>query len=185
MEENPRRIEDWSARAKGEGAQFVLFTEECITGSLNKSDLNLVEARQIAAEAMAKGVPRLEAFCRRMHLTLIVGTIEPARERLRNCALVVGPEGYLTTFSKLHLPNANEREWFVPGHVLPVIASQGWKFGVGICYDVRFPEIFRVAARQGAEFFLLAVGGSGAAERVDADGGSGSGRSITGKRLCN
>ncbi len=170
VDENLARVEEWTHEARLQGAGFALFTEECITGSLNKTDLTLDEAREIARYAAEKSAPFLEALCRAVQMTVVVGTIEPAGERLGNHVLIVGPEGHLATIGKLHLPNANERAWFAPGESLPVVTSQGWTFSAGICYDIRFPEIFRAAARAGAEFFLLAVGGSGGVERVDENG---------------
>ncbi len=167
---NLARVEKWTRQARDQGAEFALFPEECITGSLNKSDLSFAAAREIATAAAAEAVSFLEALCGELGMTLVVGTIEPAAERLRNSALIVGPQGYLATFAKLHLPNPNEREWFVEGDVLPIIASQGWRFGMGICYDLRFPEIFRKAAQEGADFFLLPVGGSGGIEKVGTGG---------------
>ena len=137
---------------------------------MNKSDLTFEEARKIAAAAAEESVPFLEPLARKLQMTLVVGTIEPFGEQLRNSALIVGPEGYLATFSKLHLPNPNEREWFVPGDTFPVVASQGWTFGVGICYDLRFPELFRGAAQKGAELFFIPVGGSGATEKISNNG---------------
>lgn len=167
---NLDRVEHWAEKACKQGAQFAVFPEECITGSMNKSRLNKEQALRIAKEADQLAVERLERISRKLGMTLVVGTIEPYRDRFRNSALIVGPEGYLTTYSKLHLPNPTELDWFVPGDTLPVIRSQGWTFGVGICYDNRFPEIFRAAASAGAEFFVLAVGGSGAANLITADG---------------
>ncbi len=167
---NLARVAEWSRKAHAQGAHFALFTEECITGSMNKSDLSFEEARQIASDAAEKTIPFLESLCRELQMTLVVGAIEPSGDHLRNSALIVGPEGYLATFSKLHLPNPNEWEWFVPGDAFPVVTSQGWTFGVGICYDLRFPELFRTAAQKGADFFLLPVGGSGAADRIGPDG---------------
>ena len=167
---NLARVEHWCRQAREQGARFTLFPEECITGSMNKSDLTMAAAQQIAEDAVGRAVPRLESLCRELGMTVAVGTIEPGDERVRNSVLVVGPEGYLTTFSKLHMPNPTEREWFEPGSELPVVTSQGWTFSVGICYDLRFPEVFRAAARHGADFLLLAVGGSGAADKIAADG---------------
>ena len=125
---------------------------------------------RIAEAAAEQSVPFLESLCRELDMTLVVGTIEPAGERYRNSAYIVGPGGYLATFTKLHIPNETERAWFEPGSQLPVVTSQGWTFGVGICYDLRFPEIFRTAAQEGADFFLLAVGASGCADNVTPDG---------------
>ena len=164
------RVAEWAHKAHAQGADFAIFPEECITGSMNKSDLTFEEARKIAAAAAEESVPFLESLSRKLQMTLVVGTIEPFGDQLRNSALIVGPEGYLTTFSKLHLPNPNEREWFVPGDTFPVVASQGWTFGVGICYDLRFPELFRSAAQKGAELFFIPVGGSGATEKISNNG---------------
>ena len=167
---NLERVAEWAHKAHAQGADFGIFPEECITGSMNKSDLTFEEARKIAEAAAEESVPFLESLARKLQMTLVVGTIEPFGEQLRNSALIVGPEGYLATFSKLHLPNPNEREWFVPGETFPVVASQGWTFGVGICYDLRFPELFRGAAQKGAELFFIPVGGSGATEKISDNG---------------
>ena len=167
-EENLKRVEHWMREAHAEGATFALFTEECVTGSMNKSDLTFPEAMEIAKYAAAVTGPRLESLCRELEMTAVVGLIEPAGERFLNSALIVGPEGLLATFGKLHLPGRTEKEWFLPGETLPVVTSRGWTFSVGICYDVRFPEIFRTAALKGTELFFLPVGGSGCEELVGA-----------------
>ena len=158
---NLAAVSKWCHRARSEGADFALFPEECITGSLNKSDLNIDDARKIVHAAEAESLPWLESLTRELEMTVVVGTIESAGERFANNALIIGPHGHIATFTKLHLPNAVEKEWFISGDLLPIVRSQGWTFGVGICYDLRFPEIFRTAAQHGADFFLLAVGGSG------------------------
>ncbi len=164
---NLERIAQWCRKASAAGAQFALFPEECITGSMNKSDLNIEEAAAIAAASYEKAIPFLEALCRDLELTVAVGTIEPGETVLRNSVLIVGPEGYLATYSKLHLPNETEREWFEPGEALPIVNSQNWRFSVGICYDVCVPEIFRAAASREVDFFLLAVGGSYAPHEIE------------------
>ena len=159
--ENLAAVESWCRRAHELGAEFVLFPEECVTGSLNKSDLDRAAAREIVRAAETETLSCLEALCRELDMTVVVGTIESAGGRFANSALIVGPTGHLATYTKLHLPNAGEKAWFVAGDRFPVVASGGWVFGVGICYDLRFPEIFRTAAQHGADFFLLPVGGSG------------------------
>ncbi len=167
---NLDHIEQWCVRAHRDRAQFIVFPEECITGSLNKSVIPLDDARRIVDEATKLAVPRLEAIARPLDMTLVVGTIEREGDRFRNCALVVGPGGHLTTFHKLWLPNATEKKYFVAGTTLPVIESQGWKLSVGICADLNHADYFHTAAALGAELFLLPVGGSGAANLVTDDG---------------
>ncbi len=166
---NLDRVEAWLRRASRAGATFAVFPEECITGSVNKSELPddaVLAAIDTAAEL---AVPRLEALCRELGMTAVVGTVERRGDRRFNSALIVGPDGYLATYDKMWLPGG-EREYFQPGDTLPVIASQGWRFAVGICADLQRGDYFRLAAEAGAEFFLLCVAGSGMPELVGSDG---------------
>jgi N-carbamoylputrescine amidase len=160
-EANLTAIERWAVRAHDAGATFAVFPEECITGSLNKSSLTFSEATPIVLAAERLAAERLEELSSRLNMTLAAGTIEVVGDRFGNHVVVYGPTGHLATFAKIHLPNDNERSWFVPGEHLMVVQSQGWTFGLGICSDLNYPEVFRAAARAGAEFILLAVGCSG------------------------
>jgi predicted amidohydrolase len=165
---NLARIEHWAIRAHDAGATFAVFPEECVTGSLNKSPLTFEQAVSVVTGAERITAGRLEELCARLDMTLAVGTIEKAGDRFGNHVVVYGPSGHLATFAKIHLPNDNEHEWFVAGDQVLVVASQGWKFGVGICSDLNYPELFRAAARAGADFFLLSVGCSGDGSRDGA-----------------
>ncbi len=166
---NLDRVETWLRRASRAGARFAVFPEECITGSVNKSEL-ADDAVLAAIDTAARlAVPRLEALCRELGMTAVVGTVEQRGDRRFNSALVVGPDGYLATYDKMWLPGG-EREYFQPGETLPVVDSQGWRFAVGICADLQRGDYFRLAADAGAEFFLLCVAGSGMPELVGPDG---------------
>jgi len=169
-EANLDRVEEWTRLAHDQGAEFALFPEECITGSLNKSDFSKDEAQAIASRALAPSLSRLGSLAQEFEMTLIVGTIEAKDDRFLNSTLIVGPNGHLATQTKLHLPNQTEKEWFDPGDSFFIVTSQGWTFAVGICFDLRVPELFRTAAVHGADFFLLAVGGSGAEDKIGKGG---------------
>ena len=84
VDSNLSRISDWMQKASTGGASFAVFNEECITGSMNKSDLTFPQAMKIAEQASAKSIPFLESLCRDLNMTAIVGTIEPAGERFLN-----------------------------------------------------------------------------------------------------
>lgn len=60
-------------------------------------------------------------------------------------------------YRKIHLfPLTPEPEYFVAGNELPKPCNVGdWKIGCGICYDLRFPELFRIQAKWGANLFLV------------------------------
>jgi predicted amidohydrolase len=164
---NLARVEHWARIARERGARFAVFPEQCLTGSLNKTRMPYDQAREVADTALRLAGPRLEQLARELTMTLAVGVIEPGRSReslLRNSVWLAGPEGWLGSYAKVHLPNERERSWFEPGGELLLIESQGWKFSIGICADLNYPEVFRAAAVAGADFFLLAVGSSGRAE---------------------
>jgi predicted amidohydrolase len=167
---NLERIEGWLVKAHEQGAQFVVFPEECITGSLNKSSMDRDRAARIAEQATKAAIPQLKSWCSKMQCTVVVGLVRYLDGRFHNSALIVGPEGHLATYDKMWLPNANEQEFFVTGDCLPVVSSQGWKFSVGICADLNRGEFVHAAARHGAELFLMPIAGSGGAEKVTPDG---------------
>ncbi len=166
---NLDRVEMWLRRARHAGARFAVFPEECITGSVNKSELADDAVLAVIDDAARLAVPRLEALCRELGMTAVVGTVERRGDRRYNSALIVGPDGYLATYDKMWLPGG-EQEYFEPGATLPVIESQGWRFALGICADLQRGDYFRLAAEAGAEFFLLCVAGSGMPDLVGPDG---------------
>ena len=102
-EVNLKRLEHWAVKAHKEGAAFALFTEECITGSLNKSDLTVDQVHDIAREAQELALPFLERLSHELSMTVVVGTIEPVDGGLKNSAYIVGPEG------GVHHPGARPR----------------------------------------------------------------------------
>src|SRR5579862_7104843 len=93
---NLDHIEFWTHKAHKAGATFAVFPEECVTGSLNKSNITKKEAIGICERASKETRIRLEAICKKMQMTLVVGTIEKEKRGafLQNNALIVGPDGY-------------------------------------------------------------------------------------------
>ena len=89
---------------------------------------------------------------------LVAGLVAPAGDgRGRNVAVVYGPDGRLiTSYAKLHpFSYAGETDFYEPGDSLVTAAIGRWLACPLICYDLRFPEPFRIAARRGAELFII------------------------------
>lgn len=74
-----------------------------------------------------------------------------------NTAVLVGPEGYIGKYRKVHQP-VDEKHIFTAGTDLPVFDTQIGKIGIGLCVDKYFPETVREMALKGAEIvcFLCA-----------------------------
>lgn len=68
----------------------------------------------------------------------------------------------LPVYNKMHLFDAygyKESDFFMPGRApSKIISINGFQVGFAICYDVRFPELFRIYARQGAHLVIVQAG---------------------------
>ncbi len=99
--------------------------------------------------------------------TLPLRTTDP--QRVRNTTLVFAPDGRcVARYDKIHLFwFDNGREQFHEGRVieagdnapvqfdLPARDGHRWRVGLSVCYDLRFPELFRAHARAGADLLLV------------------------------
>ncbi len=106
--------------------------------------------------------PRWLSFCAEVaarYRIVLAGTLPYADgETLWNRLTVHGPRGdLLGSYDKVHLFSLmREHELFSPGtRVEPIPLGNGFVVGPAICYDLRFPELFRLGALRGATLFLV------------------------------
>ena len=150
---NLKRSLEMIGDAAAGGARLAVLPELCNTGYV-------FETREEAfrlAEGLPSG-PTTEAWAQaaaRHGLTLVAGITEREGEVLYNSAVVVGPRGYLGRYRKNHLWGA-ENLFFEPGNLgMPVIPTPAGRLACAICYDIWFPETFRLAALQGADILCV------------------------------
>jgi predicted amidohydrolase len=116
-----------------------------------------------AAETLEDGesVAAMREWAKRHGISLVGGSITERREgrdKLSNTSLVFDPDGELiATYRKIHLFDVEvgghvyrESEAEEPGDETAVAEVEGWPVGLTVCYDVRFPELYRILALQGA-----------------------------------
>lgn len=111
-------------------------------------------------------IERLAAKARQHALVLHCGSIPervPDSDRSANTSVVLGPDGgILGIYRKIHLfdvevggqPAYRESDSIVPGKEAVVVDTPVARLGLTICYDLRFPELFRTLTLQGAEIIL-------------------------------
>lgn len=98
----------------------------------------------------------LGGFARKSGMTVAGGVLERSLERYANRMYVLGPEGQMARYTKTHLiPAFGEPETMVPGGELVTLELGGFKVGLTICFDLRFPELFRSYAVDGVDLFLV------------------------------
>ncbi len=96
-------------------------------------------------------IQALEEAVRGRNLHVVVGLAERDQGRLYNSAVVIGPNGYIGTYRKIHL-FFEETLWFTPGDTGLVVWDIGMaRIGVLICFDWFFPEAARSLALKGAD----------------------------------
>ncbi len=85
---------------------------------------------------------------------VVTGINERGGDCRYNSAIVIGPNGLLATYRKLHL-FYNEKSWFEPGAQLTLVDLPFGRLGMIICFDLWFPEPARALAVAGAEIIAV------------------------------
>jgi deaminated glutathione amidase len=158
---NLERAEQLVGRAAADGAELVLLPEKWNgigdAGFLHDSAEELETGESVAA---------LSDWARRHEIAVVGGSIterRPGREKLSNTCPVFGPDGgLLAVYRKIHLFDVEvgglvyrESDAEEPGDEAVVVEAAGWPVGLSVCYDLRFPELYRILALEGA--LLLTV----------------------------
>ena len=148
---NRSRCEDALVHAFGEGADLVVLPELIVSGYGT-------DASRISAIAEPVPGPTTEAWVRIARASdgyIVGGLCERDGERLFNTAVAVGPEGVIGHYRKAHL-FAEEKRTFAPGDLgFPLVATRFGTIGLCVCYDLRFVEVVRLMALQGAELICV------------------------------
>ena len=142
--------------AETKGANLVLLPE---LWSVNCPGFSPSEARAESLEGPTASFLRGKAV--RLGSYLLGGTIiEKDGKSLYNTAILIDPNGtVISKYRKSHLLDyrSEERRTLTPGNLVVTATSDFGCLGIAICYDLRFPEIFRAMAERGAEAFLVAA----------------------------
>lgn len=112
----------------------------------------------LIAEGKARESERfLAAAAREFGIYLVGGVVNSDNGRGRNEAVVFSPRGgELARYCKMQPFNlGGEGEHYSAGDTIVTFDWSGFKVAPFICYDLRFPEVFRAALRQGAQFFAV------------------------------
>ena len=149
---NLRRCQELLYAAAGQGAQFIVFPECTLTGYIYSS---MDEARMIAEPIPGPSTREICNLCNKLDVYTVVGLIESDGNKYYNAVALLGPEGFIAKYRKLHLPYLGIDRFLNHGDLpLKVCETRVGKIGMGICYDARFPEHARILALKGAELIV-------------------------------
>jgi deaminated glutathione amidase len=149
------------ARAASTGADVVVLPEKW--NAIGSPDTLRANAEPLEG---GESVAALRDWARTHAITLVGGSITEIREgraRLSNTCPVFGPDGELAAvYRKIHMFDVEigghvyrESEAEEPGEETTVCGVEGWRVGLSVCYDLRFPELYRILALEGAELVTV------------------------------
>ena len=151
---NLRKVREFASRAKQSGADLVVFPEMTDTG------YSMPAIQKHAANWNEGAVPILQGTAKELSLAIACGVSEREDERIYNAQLIVDPNGeVLAKYRKTHLVTAaplDERPVFTAGDKFVSCKIDNFTAGLAICYDFRFPEIWRkLAVEQSTNLFII------------------------------
>jgi predicted amidohydrolase len=158
---NLKEAEHWLRHAAGRGARIVALPEVFIWRGEKKRE------REFAEALPGPSSTALAEFARELGIYLLAGSILetiPGSEKAYNTSLLFGPSGQIiASYRKIHLFDVDlangtslresaTREY---GEGVVVARTEVCSMGLSVCYDLRFPELYRSLAIKGAEIIFV------------------------------
>ncbi|MDP6554026.1 MAG: carbon-nitrogen hydrolase family protein [Pirellulaceae bacterium] len=150
---NLDRITSAIEETSQQGTQLTVFPECAVTGYCFDS---LEEALPLAESVTGPSCEIVSAACERFGCHAIVGFLEADGDGLFNACALIGPEGIVGNYRKIHLPFLGIDRFTTPGdRPFAVHQMDDARIGMNICYDSAFPEAARCMALDGADLIAL------------------------------
>ena len=141
-------------QAREQGADIVLFSECCLSGY---AGLEIESTDEIDREALAGAEEELRRCAQEADLFIAYGTttFQPEGKPLNSLVLVNDEGAEVARYHKIFVTPGDQKH-YAGGDTLVLADVRGVKVGLSICFDFRFPELYRWQAEQGAEVLLIA-----------------------------
>ena len=163
---NVDKMKTFVTEAAGQGNNIIIFPELALSGyecseELEGEHKSCRMHRELAETIPGPTTEKMAVLAKELNVYVIFGMPENDQtilDRRYISSVVIGPEGILGAYRKLHLaprPRFTESLCFSPGGDLPVWETRYGIIGVLICYDFYFfPELARIMALKGATLLI-------------------------------
>jgi predicted amidohydrolase len=153
--ENLLKIEKLTLKAKQQGADLIIFPEMSLTGYVL-----LDQVYELAETIPGPSTQKIETLAKKTGMHIIFGMpelSEKTKATIFNTAVCVGPQGLIGKYRKMYLPTHSvfeEKRYFRPGYEAAAFQTELGNIGLTICYDVFFPEVYRLIRLMGAQLII-------------------------------
>lgn len=158
---NARRSLDLIAQAVSAGAKFV-----CLPEAVDMLDEDPARMRAHAAPmATHASLAQFRRAAQTLGVWVLVGSITALNERaqtVNRCVLLDDHGAIQGHYDKIHLFDAvpgttrfTESDLYTAGRLATVVGTPWMRLGLSICYDLRFPQLYRALARAGATVLTI------------------------------
>ncbi len=153
VDENLKVAEGFIREAAGQGAEFIATPE--MTDSMRRY------TKDKLADASDKPAALFSKLAKELGVWLLAGScgVKTTEDKLANRSMLFAPDGKLRAhYDKIHMFDVklsrtefyNESKKYKAGDRAVVVECNDFKLGMGICYDLRFPHLWRDLAKNGA-----------------------------------
>jgi len=141
-----------AGRAAERGARLLVFPEMTLTGFT----MNATSVAEPAADSPT--IRAFSALARELRLAIAFGVVLHGRERPTNSLVLVADDGAeLARYAKVHaFSPAGEDSCYESGDRVAIAAVDDVAFGLSICYDLRFPELYSAMAERVRAMLVIA-----------------------------
>lgn len=158
---NLEEAERWVREAAEKGARVVALPEVFIWRGSKAAE------REQAEPIPGPSSMAMAALARELQIYLVAGSLLeriPNSPKVYNASLLIDPTGTnIACYRKIHLFDVDlangvslrESDTRAPGEAVVVGSGELCTMGLSICYDLRFPELYRALAKQGAQMIFV------------------------------
>ena len=162
VEHNLNRTKQLIIKAVKQKSHFILTPEVSSKISLNKKKL-LNTATSMDKDFYLNGI---RVLAKKYKKWILIGSLilKVSKNRLVNRSILINSSGKIqAVYNKINLfdVNVNSREThreshsFIKGNKIVITKVNGVKIGLTICYDLRFPNLYRKLAKKNAKVILI------------------------------
>jgi len=158
-EVNKKKIADILQKNKTK-IDLLIFPEMTLTGFSMKS-------KELAEDIMGNSFTFFQNISRGKNLNIITGIIFKENNKIFNASVFINKNGKVKSiYKKIHpFTFSTENKNYSAGTKTEIAECEDWKIGLSVCYDLRFPELYRFYAKQRLE--LLTVIANWPVDRIE------------------